>query len=81
MGTFTRVPKIGNRKMTASPENDPNERRGIWLGMPYDWRKPSWNRLKARAWNPESHRIFVPKSFGWGYGINFHALWRKITDR
>jgi uncharacterized membrane protein len=53
-------------------------RRGRWLGMPYDWRRPTMRRAKDKFWNPGERRIFVPKSFGWGYGVNLHALWRRL---
>ena len=46
--------------------------------MPYDWRKPTWPRLKAGVWNPVQGRLFIPKVFGWGCGINFHELLRRM---
>jgi hypothetical protein len=57
------------------------QRRGRFLGLPYDWRRPSRQRLRERALNPDEPRVFTPKSFGWGYGINFSALKRKLTGR
>ncbi|MDE3206644.1 MAG: hypothetical protein KGQ66_20750 [Acidobacteriota bacterium] len=42
--------------------------------MPYDWRKPTVGRVRSRAWNPDEPRLFPPKSFGWGYTINFYWL-------
>ena len=58
-------------------ENDPQGRR---LGLPYDWRKPTRRRLSARAWNRDG-KVLTPKTFGWGYGVNFGALWHKLTGR
>ena len=51
---------------------------GRFLGLPYDWRRPSWQRFKSRAWNPADERIFAPKSFGWGLTVNLHALLRRL---
>lgn len=51
---------------------------GRFLGIPYDWRRPTLRRFKYRAWNPEDHRIFVPKSFGWGWDINFYEVLRRL---
>ena len=56
-------------------------RRGRFLGLPYDWRRPTVARLRRELWNPQEPRVFVPKSFGWGYGINFAALWRRLIRR
>ncbi len=64
--------------MTRRTTNEQNEKMGQFLGMPYDWRKPTWLRLKAGLWNPGQRRLFVPKVFGWGYGINFHELLRRM---
>jgi hypothetical protein len=50
---------------------------GRFLGIPYDWRRPTWQRLHSRVWNPEEPRVLVPKAFGWGYSINFAQLFRR----
>ena len=52
--------------------------RQRFLGMPYDFRRPTWHRFKASAWNADSDRIIVPKFYGWGYDLNLHALLRRI---
>ena len=43
---------------------------GTFLGLPYDWRRPTPERLKRGIWDPEGRRVLVPKAYGWGYGIN-----------
>jgi Family of unknown function (DUF5808) len=57
------------------------DRRGSFLGMPYDWRKPTVERSRERKFNPDDRRVFTPKSYGWGYTINFGALWARLTGR
>ncbi len=49
-------------------------REGKFLGMPYDLRRPTVDRLAQRMWNPDDKRLFTPKTFGWGYDINFYWL-------
>ncbi len=51
---------------------------GSFLHIPYDWRRPTLQRIKDRLWNPADPRILVPKVFGWGWTVNFHALFRRI---
>lgn len=51
---------------------------GTFLGIPYDWRKPTWAVIKERSWNPKDRRIFTPHVFGWGWSINFYQLLRKL---
>jgi uncharacterized protein DUF5808 len=56
-------------------------RTGRFLGLSYDWRRPTWTRLRAEWWNADSDRVFVPKAFGWGLGVNFAALARRLRLR
>lgn len=58
----------------TEPEGDPEKRTGELLGMPYDVRRPTVARAKSRMWNPDDPRMFPPKSFGWGWTINFYWL-------
>lgn len=47
---------------------------GTFLGIPYDWRWPTWPRVKEKFWNPDDRHVFTPHLFGWGWSINFHEL-------
>ena len=51
---------------------------GTFLGLPYDWRWPPWSRIRERTWNPHDRRLLTPKSFGWGYDINFYELLTRM---
>lgn len=55
-----------------------NDRTGRFLGVPYDWRRPTLARIKQRWWNPHDNRIITPKSWGWGYAFNFNGLLRRL---
>lgn len=56
-------------------------RTGKFLGIPYDWRRPTAARLKSRWWNPDDPRILTPKSYGWGYDINFGRIFGRRRRR
>jgi Family of unknown function (DUF5808) len=47
---------------------------GTFLGVPYDWRRPTVARYKQRMWNPDERRLIVPRAFGWGWDINVARL-------
>jgi hypothetical protein len=49
-------------------------RVGRFLGIPYDWRRPTKARYHERMWNPDEPRLFTPRAWGWGYDLNFHRL-------
>ena len=52
-----------------------------FLGVPYDWRRPTLARVKSRWWNRRDRRIFTPKSYGWGYDVNLYEVARRLHLR
>jgi hypothetical protein len=56
------------------PDGNPEipEPQGRLLGMPYDLRRPTVARARARLWNSADRRLLTPRTFGWGYDINFY---------
>jgi hypothetical protein len=55
--------------------------RGKFLGVPYDWRRPTWQRYKSRWWNPKERRIVMPRAFGWGWDFNVAEILRRLGLR
>jgi Family of unknown function (DUF5808) len=55
--------------------------QGRFLGLPHNWSRPARADVGKGVWDPEDRRIFTPKNYGWGYGINFAALMRRLTRR
>jgi hypothetical protein len=39
---------------------------------------PTWARLRKTVWNPHSDRIFVPHAFGVGWSVNLGGLVNHI---
>lgn len=60
--------RVEGEEMSKAP------RTGKFLGVPYDWRRPTVARLKSRWWNPAEPRLFTPKTYGWGFDINLARL-------
>jgi hypothetical protein len=46
---------------------------GSILGIPYDFRFPTPERLQEKWWNP-SGPLFTPHTFGVGWSINIYRL-------
>ena len=63
------------------PRPRSRSQQGSFLGIPYDWRRPTARRLREGVWDPGNPRVFVPKTYGWGYGINFAAVLRRWRRR
>jgi hypothetical protein len=46
---------------------------GRVLGVvPYDFRPPTWQRIRDAYWNPNSNRLFSDRVFGVGWAVNLH---------
>ncbi|HET6167605.1 MAG TPA: DUF5808 domain-containing protein [Marmoricola sp.] len=56
-------------------------RTGTFLGIPYDWRRPTRARFRLRLWNPDDPRILTPRAFGWGFDLNFYWLFHRRKKR
>ena len=54
------------------------KRTGNFLGVPYDWRRPTVARYKSRWWNRDDRKIVVPRAFGWGYDFNLAEVARRL---
>ena len=53
----------------------PNTRgSGRVLGIPYDVRVPTAERIAERLWNPRDPRIWMPRVFGMGWDLNMGAV-------
>jgi hypothetical protein len=47
--------------------------QGKVLGVvPYDFRPPTWDRIREAYWNPESDRLFSDRVFGVGWALNLY---------
>ena len=66
---------IGNELRKPASERTWHDR--LFGVVPYDFRRPSWARLKQTLWDPQSERIFVPQVFGVGWSINVGGLLRR----
>lgn len=48
--------------------------------VPYDFRKPTVDRIRSTYWNPEGPLV-AGKAWGVGWAPNFGAVKRLIADR
>jgi len=46
--------------------------------LPYDFRPPSWARIKTELWNPQDPRIITPHAFGVGWGLNLYQVKEQL---
>jgi hypothetical protein len=55
--------------------------RGKVLGVvPYDFRPPTWDRVRDAYWNRESDALFSDRVFGVGWAINLYKAKTLMED-
>ncbi len=69
---------VGSGPASTDADGTSAEPQGRFLGMPYDFRPPTTERVASRWWAPEDPRVFTPKVWGAGWAINFGALAVKL---
>ena len=40
--------------------------------VPYDFRPPTYEKIRAAYWNPNSDELFSDRVFGVGWAVNLH---------
>ena len=56
----------------AKPEEERTWQGRVFDVVPYDFRPPTWDRIRAAYWNPESERLFSDRVFGVGWAVNLY---------
>jgi uncharacterized membrane protein len=52
-------------------------KQGKIMGIPYDFRKQNYARMKERMWNPDDERIITPRTSGIGWTVNLYQLKKR----
>ncbi|HEY6285290.1 MAG TPA: hypothetical protein VIX20_06485 [Ktedonobacteraceae bacterium] len=62
--------------ITQQLQRPPEERtwNGKIAGIPYDFRLPTVERIRAAFWNKGTSQIFLPQAFGIGWSINMYPI-------
>lgn len=56
----------------AKPEPDRTWEGRVFGIVPYDFRPPTWHRIRDAYWNPNSEHLFSDRVFGVGWALNLH---------
>lgn len=79
MRRFFRLVSIGLLVAAISQEMSKPEATRTWRGklwgiVPYDFRPPTWDRLREAFWNPSDDRIFTARPYGVGWAVNLYQV-------
>jgi hypothetical protein len=64
----------------AKPAEERTWQGRVWRVVPYDFRPPTWARLRDSLWAPDKPQIFTPRVFGVGWAVNFGRLYALLTS-
>jgi|SRR5450759_4416879 hypothetical protein len=89
MRRLVRLTAVGLVVAAVATELAKPEAERTWTGrviglVPYDFRPPTWERIRAAYWNPASDSLLSDRVFGVGWAINLHrakTLLRAGFDR
>jgi hypothetical protein len=63
------------------PESERDWHGALGGVIPYDFRPPTIERLRATYWAPETDELFRPHAFGIGWGLNVGRLVKVYRDQ
>jgi hypothetical protein len=56
----------------SKPESERTWQGRVFGVVPYDFRPPTWERIRDAYWNPDSDSLFSDRAFGVGWAINLY---------
>jgi hypothetical protein len=56
----------------SKPEPERTWEGRVFGMVPYDFRPPTWQRIRDAYWNPDSDHLFSDRVFGVGWAVNLH---------
>src|SRR5919109_5562736 len=64
----------------AKPEAERTWHGRVFGMVPYDFRPPTWQRIRDAYWNPESDELFSDRVFGVGWAVNLYKAKTLMED-
>src|SRR3979411_3622 len=64
----------------SKPEEERTWHGRVWGVVPYDFRPPTWERIRSAYWNPDSERLFSDRVFGVVWAVNLYQAKRLLES-
>jgi hypothetical protein len=68
------------RREISKPAAERTWQGKVWQVVPYDFRLPTWARVRERMWAPDSPGIITPNVFGVGWTVNLGRAYAVLTS-
>jgi hypothetical protein len=74
---LVRLAALGLVAAAVAQEMSKPEPERTWHGkvlafVPYDFRPPTWERIRRAYWNKDDPRLFTERVFGVGWAVNLY---------
>jgi hypothetical protein len=82
---MVRLAVVGLVVAAVATELSKPEAERTWHGrvggfVPYDFRPPTWDRIRAAYWNPDYDSLFSDRVFGVGWAVNLYQAKRLLES-
>ena len=64
----------------AKPAQERTWQGKVFGVVPYDFRPPTWEKIRQAYWNPDSDRLFSDRVFGVGWAVNLYRAKTLLED-
>ena len=64
----------------SKPESERTWQGRVFGVVPYDFRPPTWQRIRDAYWNQESDVLFSDRVFGVGWAVNLYKAKTLMED-
>ena len=64
----------------SKPESEREWHGKVFAVVPYDFRPPTWERIRDAYWNPSDSRLFTDRVFGVGWAVNLYRAKKYLEE-
>lgn len=68
------IATVAIRRQLRLPKDERTWHGTVEVPVPFEFRRPTVERLKSSVWDPADDRLFVPMAFGVGWSVNVARL-------
>lgn len=68
------------RREISKPAAERTWHGKVWQVVPYDFRPPTWARVRERMWAPDTPGLITPNVFGVGWTVNLGRTYAVLTS-
>lgn len=68
------------RREISKPAAERTWQGKVWQVVPYDFRLPTWARVRKRMWAPGRPGFITPNVFGVGWTVNLGRAYAVLTS-